>query len=407
MKKKVNKKDIQLGTILLVLFSISLALGSFNPLNPNAYEDESSGVGLVQVISVVYIFFMILVYKCKTKFISWRVPLCVFFVVITLTTLLQYMEYQTFGTYMNLIKLFLVVLLCLYLPRVFEKDKNKILLSIIVYTITCSVIAVAYMLGLMEEYVRYNGGRLFLFGENPNSMSSRYVLAVIFLVHLLLKNPMRLNAKRWLSIIMLVPLVYIIIASGSRGSFLIIMFCVCMYVFFSNFRNKLVKPLFCLVILLSGLYIVNKIAESDVEFSLFERLSDTAKSGDDAGRGELNKMAYDIFMDSPIFGVGIQGFTVEMNERFRERLTVHNLYMYILATSGIVGFVAFTLFVLSLLKYSIAIRKKDFLPFILMLFIILLVYKTGGALTYMLMWYVFSINISLISNNMNIEKYKV
>ena len=62
----------------------------------------------------------------------------------------------------------------------------------------------------------------------------------------------------------------------------------------------------------------------------------------------------------------------------------------------LVGFILFLLFMATLLIKSIQIRQYDHLPLIIFGFIFLLAYKTGGVLTYLLMWYLFSVMISLI-----------
>lgn len=129
------------------------------------------------------------------------------------------------------------------------------------------------------------------------------------------------------------------------------------------------------------------------ELSIGERMSEMF-AGEDAGRGELNDHALNIFMSNPIFGYGDTGFKNEMIHRFGEHRTVHNLYYYILATTGILGAVPFFFFLGYMLIRSVKIVRKNILPTIIMIFVLLLVDKTGGVLTYSLIWYLFSIVLS-------------
>jgi len=82
--------------------------------------------------------------------------------------------------------------------------------------------------------------------------------------------------------------------------------------------------------------------------SAFERVTDTANQGN--GRGSLWKVAGEISVDHPVIGVGLGNFQVEAPEYVRgngelERVSfiaerahvVHNVYLQILAETGIVG----------------------------------------------------------------------
>ena len=142
-------------------------------------------------------------------------------------------------------------------------------------------------------------------------------------------------------------------------------------------------------------WLLSNIDKTNQDYSLFQRLTATVESGEDAGRRELNREAIQIFKDKPLLGVGVQRFQNEMILRFNEERTVHNLYLYILAVSGIVGLICFGLFLFHLSKDSYAIRKGTSLAITLLIYVFFLAYKTGGALTYMLMWYVFGVIISL------------
>ena len=166
------------------------------------------------------------------------------------------------------------------------------------------------------------------------------------------------------------------------------------YLAYIPFRKRSNKLLLAVILPVSIYFFIGYIAEANQEYSLFERLTSSFEGGEDAGREKLNRDAFLIFTDNPIFGVGVQHFQEEMILSFNENRTVHNLYLYLLAVAGIVGFSCFIMFLWSLLKSSFKMRMYSALPLTLLVYITVLAYKTGGILTYMLMWYVFAIIIA-------------
>jgi len=133
------------------------------------------------------------------------------------------------------------------------------------------------------------------------------------------------------------------------------------------------------------------------EFSIFERLQSSLDEGGDRVRAELLKSALNIFADNPLFGVGSTNFMHIMRTVYNHSNTVHNMYAHILAISGICGFIPFASFIFNLLKGCYSIMKKNIMPMVLMLFVLILAYKTGGILSYLFMWYIFSLSISFVN----------
>lgn len=82
-------------------------------------------------------------------------------------------------------------------------------------------------------------------------------------------------------------------------------------------------------------------------------------------RAELNWIALHIVRDHPLLGVGLNNFTVRMDEygrvsgwvRFLQ--PVHNLYLLIAAEIGLVGLVLFLCFMFS--AFSLLLKSRDFL----------------------------------------------
>lgn len=391
----MNLFSFKVSKILLYLFSIALALGTWNPFVPYQYEvEERSGLDMSQIISVLFIGSLLFVPNIRIKKNRFLKVSGVFFGVVLMSTVINSLSLMTMSTIVFFVKFALVLLLFHVLPQLFKISPKLFFWSAFLFSITCAILSICYSLGYLYSYVFISHGRVFFWGENPNSTSARYGIAFLLLLHVIVRNPLRWGGWRHILWLPLPFILNLIMATGSRGSFLTLLICILVYLAYLPFRSKGYKWLlaFCLPI---GIYFaITYFAKTNQEYSLFERLTDSIERGEDADRGKLNKDAIQIFMDNPVYGVGIQHFQDEMLIRFHEIRTVHNLYLYVLAVSGIIGFGPFVMLLFYLLKSSYEIRKSSSLPLTLFIYIFLLAYKTGGILTYMLMWYVFAIIIA-------------
>jgi len=84
-----------------------------------------------------------------------------------------------------------------------------------------------------------------------------------------------------------------------------------------------------------------------IVFSLSLRFSFLAPESSFSRRSQLNKISWQMFLDNPLTGVGLNNFTVSMEKygyvtaatRFLQ--PVHNLYLLILSETGLLGLAAF------------------------------------------------------------------
>jgi len=393
----MNNIASKISKVLLFLFSITLALGTWNPLVPFQYEMEGqNGYDLSQIVSVLFIASLLfspnvhLNKKNKVLIISG-----LFFLSVLLSTIINGASLMTASTMVFFVKFVLVLLFCHLLSQLFTLSPRLIYLSAFIFSITCVILSFGYSYGFLDQFLLVSKGRVFFWGENPNSTSARYGLAFLFILHFIIRNPLGFPKWRHLLWFALPAIMNLIMATGSRGSFLILLVSVLIYLAYVPFRSKGYKLLLAFIFPVALYFFIDYIARTNQEYSLFERLSESVEEGEDAGREKLNEEAIQIFLDNPLYGIGVQNFQDEMILRFNENRTVHNLYLYVLAISGIIGFTCFMWFLYYLVKSSYAIRRFSSFPLTLFLYIFLLAYKTGGILTYMLMWYVFSIIIAL------------
>ncbi len=389
--------------ISLSVLSIVLVLGSWNPLLSNSRNDiiENSALGQYTIIIICFYFLyrLFFIQKIKIKIYFSDKLLFLFFVVFSCNSYIQIEKIEGNDIIFH-IKLLVDIVFMILLRQLFEEKKTYIYYTILCYCIFSIIISLLFMLGFLETYTIIRSGRLYISGENPNSTSSRYALASIFLMFILYYNPYKWDVKRFLGLMFFVPLINIILVSGSRGSIIILTCCIVVFVLINKFSfvNKCYFIVsFILIFLIFDYYYFDKIAD---EYSIFTRFENMI-NGEDAGRSILIEESKRIFSDSPYFGYGAKGFTRQMAIRFDEERTVHHLFYYLLATCGIVGSIPFFLYILIIIYHSFRTHYYNSISLILLLFNLLLFSKTGGALTYALSWYLFAI---ISANNISCHR---
>lgn len=376
--------------IILGLFSLVLAMGTWNPLAPEVSEGEEPTNSFAQIVTVLLVGYLICWSFVKTTKVSikWATPLWCFAFVFTISTIWSQDNLENFP-FLLIAKLIIDILLSVFLFKHLVRYPQLISFSLMTFAISCAIISSLYVSGALDDYIDISSGRVMFFGENPNSTSSRIALGAIVLVYYVFVNPLGWKKTRFLLSFLLVPMLLMIASSGSRGSIIILVICVFLIILFGEYsKNARYIGISIMSILLLAFYAL--FLKYASELSVIERFLDIAE-GNDAGRGELKHYAWEIFISNPVFGYGDSGFMREMYLRFNEDRTVHNLYYYILATSGLLGAIPFFYFLGYLAVKSYRIARRRILPIVLVVFVLLLVDKTGGVLTYSLVWYLFAI----------------
>lgn len=386
----MNKIRDWIDRIILGLFSLVLAMGTWNPFAPGVSEGEEPTNSFAQIVTVLLVGYLICwSFAKKTKVsIKWAAPLWCFTFVFTFSTIWGQDNLEHLPILL-IAKLIIDILLSVYLFKHLVRYPQLISFSLMTFAISCAIISSLYVSGALDDYIDISSGRVMFFGENPNSTSSRIALGAIVLVYYVFVNPLGWKKTRFLLSFLLVPMLLMIASSGSRGSIIILVICVFLIILFGEYsKNARYIGISIMSILLLAFYAL--FLKYASELSVIERFLDIAE-GNDAGRGELKHYAWEIFISNPVFGYGDSGFMREMYLRFNEDRTVHNLYYYILATSGLLGAIPFFYFLGYLAVKSYRIARRRILPIVLVVFVLLLVDKTGGVLTYSLVWYLFAI----------------
>ena len=386
-----------------------LPFGSINPFNMSSVADVDSRMSeqmgftpILFAICCLMALFDTSIYKHNRKIKKFLWPLGILFAALASASAIN-----SGGSYefplMYLLKL-LAVEGGFYIMALYFMEYPKTLkISMLIYAYTCVAIMAAFYSGLLSRYSYISNGRLWIFGENPNTFSFLMSLGTIILANKFNYKPTKSKFRipvKILDIIAICSLLMYIVLSGSRGSFLIVILCMAILLF----NRKMIKKFYITIpivvcALAAGFYYYSAHQE---EISIFKRL--TRATEDE--RTELQQWTFELFTEKPILGYGVNGYKGEMMKRHHEGRDSHNVAITTLAMSGIVGFTALMVYLFYLLKISWKNRAREMLAFVFFIDVVLMSMKTGGVLTFAMMWYSYAMVVALANPDMKSENRK-
>ncbi|MGP5101664.1 O-antigen ligase family protein [Psychrobacter celer] len=256
----------------------------------------------------------------------------------------------------------------------------------IAFSVSCFVFSLI-VLFLSPELYQIHKGQLIVLDENPNSTSSRLVIAVTYVLYFIMRNPFNLGQLRFFGLLLLPSLVSMIVLSGSRGS-LLSMLLGAYVIFLLTDIGKIKKIVLTLIFFGFSLYLFKKILVSEELGSRWE----AALDGDTAGRTDVWSAVIDISYNNPL-GVGETGYIEKINNLFGYHIDTHNLFLYVLVCGGYISLFLFSILWIRVLIKSLRVYlySKDILPMVMFVSILFLVSKTGGVITFLLFWFVFAL----------------
>jgi hypothetical protein len=361
---------------IIVLFSFFLGFGRFDPFGTGGLFFD-----LITLFLMITIAFYTDVFKEIGLYKKTLMALCSIVMLFFITGLLYgyaYVDVNLFN-----FKFLSAIIIFWFLSYIFKKKPKLCLYSIILFSLSCSLIAILYNFGFLNSVSEIRNGRLYVFEENPNSISSRMAIAFVVLTYIIIENPLHLKFYRFFLGIALPSLFLFVVETGSRGSFVGLLLGVGLFMFLSNL-NVYIKFFLGIV----SVFLFIKIFDFIQTTVLFDRLNAGDVSG---GREEIWTNALEIFYDFP-WGVGEGGYITEMTIRFSSQYDTHNLFIYILVCGGWLSLLLFLYFLKELFqKALINLKKGNSLLLIIFVFLVFLASKTGGVITYLIMWYFFAV----------------
>lgn len=389
-----------LTKILFFLLAFFLAFGSVNPLNLSQVRGVSDAMSEQFSLSPI-LFLCCSILAVFDKQVFGKLPQMRAFwpllLILLLSISLGDLFYSSTGLaeekvfYAKLaIAMFGFITFSLY----FTANPRLLRQCLEIYAWTCSIIVVSFFLGFLNPFLFYSNGRLWLFGENPNSFS--FLMGFGALSHLcsILENK-RFALFRLFAII---AIIIFIVLCGSRGSFIICIFSMGIALVTNSNKHIVVS----LLVSIAAIVIIALFLRSRAEdITFFERMGTITE---EAERSTLLSQAFSLFTERPLYGFGRHGYLIERFSRFNDFRDSHNMFISILAMGGFLGGISILSFIISLFKRAVKVINKTAIPISFLVYIVLISMKTGDIITYSMMWYIFAI---VYSYSAGIRKYPI
>ena len=180
--------------------------------------------------------------------------------------------------------------------------------------------------------------------------------------------------KYSLSLILASFLIIISFIIGERANFIRTFLAISLFVFFAYRINYKIK-IFSVILIVITSYLIFSFSDNYYKARYFDQVkliftpSGLTKYLDDSLYGGHRNTAKEIFLDNPLFGVGIKNFRIESrNKKYNDEEKhmlgsnhPHELYYEFLSETGIFGFSCFLIFILSSIIFSIKnyLKKKN------------------------------------------------
>jgi O-antigen ligase len=217
------------------------------------------------------------------------------------------------------------------------QDQKVARRTLVTFVAACSVRAALPLLGVgrTTNPVWTGGERISALGQNANSAAMIMAAGLVVLIGLTLVRRQRSLASLILPVSLSVLLSVAILETGSRGGFValvggVLVLAVAANTWRQGLRNGAIAVL--AIALLA-------VAASRLPM-MKNRLIDTAKTGNLAGREQLYPALWGMFLEKPVMGWGPISNTYELairiGERERPKRAAHNLVLELLTAGGLV-----------------------------------------------------------------------
>jgi|SRR5690554_1608217 len=273
---------------------------------------------------------------------------------------------------------------------------KSLMLSFVLSIVLMSILLM-FGIGLGQEFEE-GVSRITFFENNPNTVGVLAGLAIVFSLYFIL-NPIQTFQKKGALVLLALPgFVNLLLLSGSRGALLTTALSV-IIMMVMNKSTPFKRLLQIGLLIVASSYFLDKLMESEL---MYKRITQSIEEGNTAGRGEIWEDVVEIWSNKPFLGHGATGFETEMTILYGGRKDAHNLFLYILVTTGFVGISIFLYFLFFHIKKALQkLKQGDILKIIILVFYLTTVVKSGGVINNKLMWLLLAIIISAELYNKN------
>ncbi len=325
-------------------------------------------------------------------------PLFIFWIYLVVISLFNYTAVNT-ESVLNFTLLQNIILYGLIASDLKKGNiKTKTLILAFILSITLMSILLGAGIGVGYDFEE-NTTRLTFFNNNPNTVGVLAGLAIVFTLYLLLNIKDTFGRYTLLLLLVLPGFLNLLLLSASRGALFTTGIAVLIMLILS--KAAPFKRIFQIALLvLASSYFLDKLMESEL---MYNRLTQFIDEGNTAGRGEIWDNVIEIASHRPVLGYGTTGFETEMTKIYGGNKDAHNLFLYVMVTTGLIGFSIFMYFlILHLIILINELRNGQVLKLVLFVFYVTTVFKAGGVINNKLMWFLLAIILAAhFSNSRN------
>ena len=351
-------------------------------------------VGNLMINILIFLSFVsfLINFKENKKLFNDKINYLVIFFFLTTLINLYFSQYPH-NSYLRVLKIFLIIFFVFEFRRLFQTISEinykfiTRLWSLIFLLITLDIIfEIKFGFNLIGNFTTLEGRIASFFGDELVAGAYFWSFGLIFISYLL-------NAKLNHIFILLIIIAMIIISFliGERSNFIRFISIVTIFYFIILKLNTLQKFLSLIIVLICISAVIGQSQEYKYRYigqikSLYEKDGIT-KYFKSSKYGAHQNAAYKIFINYPIFGVGIKNFRIASSEKkyenkqylataYRQSTHPHQIHLEILSETGIFGYIAFMIFILITIYYSIKnyFYNKNYLQLAAILYVISCLY---------------------------------
>lgn len=207
--------------------------------------------------------------------------------------------------------------------------------ALLIFVAACAALAVFQVLGITARVSDAKIERVSAMGLNPNDLARILVLGLLALVGLVYGQG-KSALHRYLAWPLFAVMAVTIVQTGSRGALVAMAGGLMIFVLKEGSMWSKVRNVATILLLVGFFAFIS--FESDVARERFERAEE---EGGLARREEIYPNALEMFLERPVMGWGVVGYTYELGSRLghidEQTKNAHNLILHALASTGLLG----------------------------------------------------------------------
>jgi len=370
-------KHVQRFALCLFFFSINFE--ALDPFSTNGFFSVSKLTGLIYLITIIPQVRYLNRADIRNPFLQ---PIWFFFGILTLVSLINInvISYNFFD-----FTIFQNIFLFWLLFNHERKDRLVLEKGMLSFALGSFFLSLLFFAGIGIEY---DGGRVSIFGDNPNSIGLRMSISLTILILAIVQNRLKFGRLRYILLLLIPIMIQLMVETGSRVA--LISFALAFVTGVVLFKTKKVlgKIAVFAVGAIAIICFLIFLTQSEI---LTQRLLISYMEGDLAGRDIIWERLLSLIESNPIFGVGETGYAYFSQITFGEETSPHNVILEVICYTGFVGLIVYLTFLYRILRRGYQNYKKDgFLLQLLLLIPVFGILVSGQILYQKIGWVIFA-----------------